>query len=127
MTIQSTPPSRQRWDELREQMAAIEHEQWAYWTKHMMLNDTSENRERWNRQIATPYSALTEKEKDLDRKWVDKIILLLLSHNQRLVEAILDDLWEKAQSDSKGFGKAYSYLVTKYKPAAVKALIENNN
>ncbi len=64
-------------DELREQLAELEHVQWATWTKYFIENLTPINIERWQRQIETPYKELTEKEKDSDREWADKIIKLL--------------------------------------------------
>jgi len=33
---------------------------------------------------------------------------------KEILEKILDDLWEKAQTDERGFGKAYSYLAGEY-------------
>lgn len=62
---------------LREQLAALEHEQWFHWTRYFLNNLTPENIERWQRQCATPYELLTEKEKDSDREWADKVLLLI--------------------------------------------------
>jgi hypothetical protein len=36
-----------------------------------------ESIERWRRQIDTPYADLSEKEKDSDREWADKVMVLL--------------------------------------------------
>lgn len=66
-----------------EDWAAMEHTQWSMWTKWMLdcLRDEMKTHfsqstfeafpcvQRWRRQIATPYSDLTEKEKDSDREW----------------------------------------------------------
>ncbi len=73
-------------DELFEQLAAIEHERWAHWQKYMHskcskvisaggiltggLRIPPELVEQWERQIATPYADLSEKEKDSDREQV---------------------------------------------------------
>lgn len=59
-------------DPVIEKLADLEHQQWAHWTKYMLDNLTSENIARWRGQIATPYSALSEKEKDSDREWACK-------------------------------------------------------
>jgi hypothetical protein len=59
---------------LRERLAALEHEQWAHWTRHMMSNSTSENLARWADQARTPYAQLTESDKDKDREWADKVL-----------------------------------------------------
>ena len=60
-------------DELREQIADLEHEQWAHWTKYMLDNMTPENIKRWKLQCRTPYNMLSDKEQDSDRKWADKV------------------------------------------------------
>lgn len=59
---------------LREALADLEHDQWAHWTAWMLDNFTPENIVRWRRQIATPYAALSEREKDSDREWADKVL-----------------------------------------------------
>ncbi|KKU25873.1 MAG: hypothetical protein UX38_C0013G0008 [Microgenomates group bacterium GW2011_GWC1_46_16] len=58
----------------REELAALEHEQWAHWTEYMLAHSSPENVKRWVAQCATPYSELSEKEKDSDRKWADVIL-----------------------------------------------------
>lgn len=73
-------PNRTPEDELIEKLAAIEHERWADWQKwmHSMLkvNDSGEYTlpteaiRGWDRQIETPYSELSEKEKESDREQV---------------------------------------------------------
>ena len=60
-----------------EKFAALEHEQWAHWTRYMLDNLTPENIERWRRQIDTPYAQLTEAEKDSDRVWADKVAIII--------------------------------------------------
>jgi len=62
---------------LRELLADLEHRQWAHWTRYILDNLTPENIERWKRQIDAPYAQLSEKEKDSDREWADKVIALL--------------------------------------------------
>ena len=88
----------------REELAALEHDQWAHWTRHMLevlepllaygrgaisaiarreiengftVPDPERAEQairRWNRQINTPYEALTEKEQESDRVWADKVL-----------------------------------------------------
>lgn len=60
--------------QLREDLAALEHEQWAHWTRYMLDNMSDENIKRWRQQIDTPYSELSEQEKESDRNWADKVI-----------------------------------------------------
>lgn len=84
-------------DSRLEALAALEHEQWAHWTRHMLdvLNpallevpwapkgeDPFLDRAwrawcRWNSQIRTPYADLTEAEKDSDREWARKVLEVL--------------------------------------------------
>ena len=59
---------------LREKLAELEHNQWAHWTRHMLDNLSPENIERWRRQIETSYAELSEKEKDSDRGWADRVL-----------------------------------------------------
>jgi hypothetical protein len=63
--------------DIREQLAELEHQQWAHWTRYLLDNLTPENIERWRRQIDTPYSKLSEAEKDSDRNWADKVLRII--------------------------------------------------
>ena len=99
---------------LREALAALEHDQWAHWTRYMLgalkeviglgfyeardnnidLSVVREHLARWERQIATPYAELTEAEKDSDREWADKVLAVLDS----------DRLWvEQARAEIEAF------------------------
>jgi len=79
------------WAELKEQLADIEHQRWADWQKYMhskilptehydSMQIETEFIERWERQIKTDYKDLSEKEKDSDRKQVDRYLPLLKTH-----------------------------------------------
>jgi chromosome segregation ATPase len=67
---------------LREQLAAIEHQRWADWQKwvHSLSPQNADGSrtipaamvETWERQIETPYAELSEAEKDSDREQVDR-------------------------------------------------------
>jgi hypothetical protein len=69
-------------DDLREQLAAVEHERWAHWQQYMHSVCTRQPDgsllipaalvRRWERQIATPYDQLPEQEKRSDREQVDR-------------------------------------------------------
>lgn len=79
-------PQPQDLTQLREQLAAIEHQRWADWQSYMhsqcyglpysadsgALVIPRELVERWERQSATPYAELSEAEKDSDRRQVDR-------------------------------------------------------
>lgn len=62
---------------IRERLAALEHEQWAYWTRYLLDHLTPQNVERWRRQIDTPYDRLSESEKQSDREWADRVLALV--------------------------------------------------
>jgi hypothetical protein len=66
-------------DALREQLAALEHWQWATWAADIMRTESISRTRmaRWNRLIATPYEDLTEDEKDQDREWADRVLALI--------------------------------------------------
>ncbi len=73
-------------EDIREQLAAIEHERWADWQKYVhSLMGTMGNQNvidsayilRWEEQISTPYADLTEAEKQSDRDQVDRYWPLL--------------------------------------------------
>jgi hypothetical protein len=65
-------------DDIIEELAAIEHERWSHWQRYMhgkgkikadgSLVIAAELVQRWERQITTPYTALSEVEKDSDRE-----------------------------------------------------------
>lgn len=61
--------------ELRERLAALEHEQWMQWSKSLASETDlpSAILERWQAQWK-PYELLTEEMKDLDRAWVEKVL-----------------------------------------------------
>ena len=71
---------------IKEELAAIEHERWSDWQTWMhqcaytdydaegktIYCYTEEQISRWDKQITTPYSELTEKEKKSDMDQVDR-------------------------------------------------------
>jgi hypothetical protein len=73
--------------DLREQLAALEHEQWVGWMKYL-FEKSSENDEgcveipaslvaRWKRQMNTSYVDLPENEKESDRAEADKVLRVI--------------------------------------------------
>ncbi len=90
--------------EFSEKLAALEHEQWAHWARHMLevlgpLLDYGKAMTTglakqgagidhdgfdaivaivdWNRQIDTPYIDLPENEKGSHREWADRVLRLI--------------------------------------------------
>ena len=64
----------ERTTHIRERLAALEHEQWAHWTRYLLDHLTPENVEHWRKQIDTPYEDLSEPEKQSDRVWADRVL-----------------------------------------------------
>jgi hypothetical protein len=72
-----------------EELAAIEHERWAHWQRYVhgkamrgrdgSLTIPADLVSRWERQIETPYSALSEPEKQSDRDQVRRYLPVLAS------------------------------------------------
>lgn len=66
--------------DLREELADLAHEQWSGWMKYMFENWDDEHVARWERQMETPYSELSEEEQDSDRKEADRVLAVLRKH-----------------------------------------------
>jgi len=74
---------------LREQLAALAHEQWTGWMTYLFetardgKNDDGTLTlpawavERWERQMATPYANLPEDEKESDRAEANRVLKLI--------------------------------------------------
>jgi ADP-ribose pyrophosphatase len=67
--------------DLLEKLAALEHEQWSFWTRHFLENQTPENLARWRQQAGVAYEQLDESDKDKDRDWARKALQILHSCN----------------------------------------------
>ena len=71
----------------REQLAALQHEIWSDWVRHLFEVSAAQadgtvripqaHVNQWQRQMNTAYDDLSEEEKDGDRKQVDKMTTLL--------------------------------------------------
>jgi hypothetical protein len=91
--------------ELIEKLAAIEHQRWADWQKycHSKMTDMGNGlflprsvQEGWERQIATPYSKLSEQEKESDREQVRRYFPMVEKYNRGIAYHILE--WIKKKS-----------------------------
>lgn len=75
-------------DSLIERLADIEHSRWAHWQRYMhdkgdLQEDGSlllpaELVSKWEQQIATPYTLLSEREKESDREQVRKYVPVII-------------------------------------------------
>jgi hypothetical protein len=63
---------------LRERLAALEHEQWIFWSRDIAMTEsiTPSRLSRWI-DLWRPYEELTEAEKDQDRAWADKVLAII--------------------------------------------------
>ena len=75
--------------EVREALAEVAHEMWAHWMRYL-FSKCEQNPDgsvtipvtplfRWNRQMDTPYTELSEKEKESDHHQADKMIAAWLN------------------------------------------------
>ncbi len=101
ISINQSKEKIEDWEkELKEKLADIEHQRWADWQNwcHKILRENCGSPElekvleRWDKQIATSYKDLTEKEKDSDREQVDRYLPLIeelfSQEKQKLAEEI---------------------------------------
>ena len=76
-------------DRLLETLASIEHERWAHWQRYLHSHCTpvgtdgallipGELVHRWEVEINTPYSELTEKQKESDRQQVRRYLPIIV-------------------------------------------------
>lgn len=87
---------------LIETLAAIEHERWSHWQRHMhscglrqpdgSLLLPADLVQRWERQMATAYCDLSEAEKESDREQVQRYIEVLVSVLEHPTEPTFQDL-----------------------------------
>ncbi len=64
-------------NDLLEKLARLEHLQWIEWTKYMLSNLTTDNINRWKKQLETDYNDLSSKEKWSDKRWAKKVLELI--------------------------------------------------
>ena len=73
---------------LVEQLAALEHERWSHWQRYMHSKGERKSDgslllpanlvKRWEKQFCTPYSALSETEKESDREQVQRYLSVVI-------------------------------------------------
>lgn len=101
----------------REQLAAIEHQRWADW--QLYLHGLCDRREdgglvisanmaaHWERQIATPYSELSEAEKASDLEQVDRYWPMV----ERLLNALADCVVKATEYGEQDGGFVAVYIL----------------
>lgn len=73
---------------MREKLAELAHKQWSGWMRYLFGTGTFNEdgtwtmpawaARRWREQMETPYSQLTEREKESDRKEADRFLNVML-------------------------------------------------
>lgn len=91
-----------------EKGADIEHDRWARWQKYMFSKGVVDSDgvfhlpkefvDRWFRQVDTPYSELSEPEKESDRKETRNYLPLVQSERELLLKELIDEI-EKMRKD----------------------------
>lgn len=79
---------KDRLDEIIDELANIEHIRWAHWQRYLhkkckrqldgSLVIPADLAKQWQRQIDTPYQALSEAEKESDRDQVRKYLTTII-------------------------------------------------
>jgi hypothetical protein len=79
--------ARAKLDAIVDELASIEHERWSHWQRYVhskgqrqadgSLVIPADLVRRWERQIDTPFAALSETEKESDREQVRKYLPLV--------------------------------------------------
>lgn len=88
---------------MREKLAALAHEQWSGWMSYLFEKST-ENPDgtvtipawavdRWKRQVKTPYSELSELERESDRVEADRVIEIVSERREPFEEGQTEPLW----------------------------------
>jgi hypothetical protein len=72
-----------------DQLAAIEHERWSHWQRYLHSRGArqadgsvilpAELVQRWERQISTPYAALSDREQESDREQVRRYLPVIVA------------------------------------------------
>jgi hypothetical protein len=121
-------PIEEKWKEtFVEAGANIEHDRWARWQKYLHSRGIVDNQgegylcipmgliKRWERQIDTPYSELSEPEKESDRKesrnYLPFIENLLEQEKRRMSEEVnklLPKGWAEKADKAKKEGDMYT-------------------
>jgi hypothetical protein len=81
-------------NDLRERLAAVQHEIWAHWMRYLFSRTLGGNAEgviipndlviRWQRQADAPYARLAESERESDRHQADKVLAILQPYIDQL-------------------------------------------
>ena len=90
-------------EEIREEIAELEHKQWVAWSKSLAKAEhlDYDRLERWMK-LWIPYAELTEEQKDQDRIWADKSLNRLHLKGVVIRAKCPDCVWSQFGDESVG-------------------------
>lgn len=108
---------------LREQLAALCHEQWSGWMEYLFakckVKDDGQSMlippwavDRWVGQMKTPYAELSESEKDSDRKEADRFLAIVgpaLRASESAREELEKEVARLTEERNTHIGRAYTF------------------
>lgn len=104
-------------ENLREDLANLEHQQWESWTRYIVENTEklpSELKRKWKPNWI-PYEELTEELKDKDRVWSDKVLGIFRDHAIKEIRGLRSNKNEENEI-------IVNYLKNKYKITEIEIL-----
>lgn len=83
-------------DQLIENLARLEHEQWISWASHLKESENlSEDRvKRWEEEWFVPYDQLSEEMKEHDRRWARQIVEYIKALDMLHYANVAEPLWD---------------------------------
>ncbi len=134
------PKEQKEWEkELIEELADIEHQRWADWQKYVffkcqringgVLTIPEELVKRWDRQISTSYSKLSDEEKESDRKEVMRyfplIKSLLIEKEKEILQVIEDSKIDMTKIENFMTVVMYEDFVVEDVPKIINDVVDN--
>ena len=92
--------------EVKEKLAAIEHERWSDWHRYSRLMATPKNIERWDRQAEIPYIALSREEQLSDLEQVDRYWHIISQIRSEAIQQTKREIVEKIKKEYVEEGEA---------------------
>jgi hypothetical protein len=93
-------------EELREALAALEHNRWSRWEEYRELRAGTSAETFWRRKRELPYASLTEAEKETDRAEADRTLEIVWPLIEKIhaehanVCALHQHRWESAEAEA---------------------------
>ena len=80
--------------DVRECLAALEHEQWMHWAQRILRTEhiSPDRVQRWGRRMM-PYADLPEDQKNDGRKWADRALHCVRVYPPNIIDVITDKLY----------------------------------